>query len=99
MLDRAPFAPPIGWPLLPVPDAAGQLNYPDLATSVRESIRVILSTTPGEQLMRPTFGAGLSSLLEQSNTIGTRRRIHDLVAEALELWEPRIQVERVDVQE
>ena len=29
------FADPIGWPLMPVPDADGRLGYPDLATSVR----------------------------------------------------------------
>ena len=42
---------PLGWPLLPVPDANGQLHYPGLAQSVREQIQVLLSTRPGEQLI------------------------------------------------
>ena len=76
--------PLIGWPLLPVPDDHGQLPFPNLETSVRESIRVILSTRPGEQLMRPDFGAGLDRLLHEPNTLATRRSIRDLVQDSLD---------------
>ncbi len=88
---------PIGWPLLAVPDANGELRYPDLATSVRAQIQVLLATQPGEQLMRPTFGAGLEALLGEPNTIATRTRIRELVLEALARWEPRITVDSVTV--
>jgi uncharacterized protein len=99
MLDQSQLAPRIGWPLLPLPDADGNLSYPDLATSIRDSIRIILSTRPGEQLMRPSFGAGLSDVLGEPNSVGTRAFIHDLVTSALTRWEPRILLDRVDVQE
>ncbi|HEX4947621.1 MAG TPA: GPW/gp25 family protein [Blastocatellia bacterium] len=89
----------IGWPLLPLPDANGNLNFPTLEESVRQSIQVILSTRPREQLMRPHFGAGLDQFLHEPNTITTRRRIRDLVTEALAQWEPRIVVERVEIRE
>jgi hypothetical protein len=91
------FPEPLGWPLLPVPDAEGKLHYPTLAQSVREAIQIILSTRPGEQLQRPTWGAGLETLLAEPNTVATRTRIHDLVAESLARWEPRITVESVAV--
>jgi len=90
---------PIGWPLLPVPDQNGQMNYPSLDQSVRQFIRIVLRTRPGEQLMRPTFGAGLQNLLHESNTIATRSRIRDLITNALTEWEPRIIFDRVDVSE
>jgi phage baseplate assembly protein W len=90
---------PIGWPLLPLPDAQGQLNYPTLADSVRQSIQVILSTLPGEQLMHPEFGGGLARMLEQPNTLATRRQIHDLIADAIDRWDPRAIVDRIDVME
>ena len=99
MAQRTLPAPLVGWPLLPLPDARGQLNYPTLEESVRQSIRVILATRPGEQLMRPTFGAGLEEFLHEPSTLTTRRRIRDLIAESLERWEPRITVSRVDVAE
>lgn len=89
----------IGWPLLPLPDAAGQLLWPDLARSVRDAIRTILSTRPGEQLMRPEYGAGLDRLLQQPNTLGTRRQIRDLVQSALARWERRILLDGVEVWE
>jgi phage baseplate assembly protein W len=91
--------PLLGWPLLPLPDAHGELAWPDLAQSVRESIRIILSTRPSEQLMRPEFGGGLDRLLHEPNTITTRRRIRDLVQESLARWERRILVDAVEVWE
>lgn len=99
MAERNPAAPPIGWPLLPLPDADGRLHYPDLEQSVRQSIEVILRTRPGERLMRPHFGGGLETLLHEPNTLTTRRRIRDLVADALKRWETRLLLEQVTVAE
>lgn len=89
-------SPPISWPLLPYP-VDGKLAYPDMEKSIRDCIRVILSTRPGEQLMRPRFGAGLQEFLDLSNTITVRRQIHDAINAALNASEPRITVARVDV--
>ena len=94
---QANFPEPIGWPLLPLPDANGQLSYPNLAQSVRELIQVLLSTRPGEQWMRPGFGAGLENLLTEPNTVATRSRIKDLIDDALKRWEPRIVVDGIAV--
>jgi uncharacterized protein len=88
---------PIGWPLLPLPDENGQLNFPTLEQSVRQMIQVLLQTRPGEQLMRPNFGAGLQNYLNEPNNLTTRRRIHDAIAAALDQWEPRILVDRLDI--
>lgn len=91
--------PLIGWPLLPLPDASGQLQWPDLTKSVRDTIRIILSTRPSEQLMRPDFGGGLDRLLHEPNTVATRRQMRDLVHDALQRWEPRILLDGVEVWE
>lgn len=89
---------PIGWPLLPQPDAQGQLHYaPSLNDSVRASMRVILSTRPGELLFHPDFGAGLEEFLDQPDSLSLRREIHDRVQESLARWEPRVAVDRVNV--
>lgn len=94
------IAPPrIGWPLFLLPDVNGQLHYPTLEESVRQSIQVILRTRPGEQLMRPEFGAGLENFVHEPNTLTTRRRIRDLIVESLGQWERRILVDRVEVWE
>jgi phage baseplate assembly protein W len=90
---------PIGWPLLPLPDANGDLHYPSLDQSVRQMIQVVLRTRRGEQLQRPNFGAGLQEYLNEPNNLTTRRRIHDAISEALDAWEPRMVIDRVDVLE
>ena len=91
--------PLLGWPLLPLPDEHGRIAWPTLEASVRELIRVVLSTRPGEQLMRPDFGAGLELLLHEPNTLATRRRIRDLVNDGVTRWEKRVLLDRVDVLE
>lgn len=95
----AAIRPLLGWPLFAQPDDDGALAYPTLEDSVRQLIRVILSTRPGEQLMRPDFGGGLDLLLHEPNSLATRRRIRDLVEEALRRWERRILLDRVEVWE
>lgn len=91
--------PLLGWPWLPLPDVHGRLDWPEVEASVREGIRVILSTRPGEQLMRPDFGGGLDRLLHEPNTLATRRQIRDLVQDALKRWEKRILLDAVEVWE
>lgn len=87
----------VNWPLLPVPDANGHFCFPALDESVRQSIKIILRTRPGERIMRPAFGGGLENMLHQQNTLTTRRQIRDLITESLERWEKRILLDGVDV--
>jgi uncharacterized protein len=90
---------PVNWPLLGLPDSEGRLSYPSLEESVRQSIKIILQTRPGERLMRPGYGGGLDRYLHEPNTLTTRRQIRDLITSSLERWEPRILIDRVDVWE
>ena len=99
MAERTPAARTVNWPLLPLPDEHGHLRFPDLQESVRQSIKIILSTRPGERIMRPDFGGGLEDMLHEQNTLTTRRQIRDLITESLQRWEKRIMVDRVDVWE
>ena len=87
---------PIGWPFLPVPEE-GAIRYPTLELSVRDSIRIILTTRPGEQLMKPFFGAGLQNFLDEGNTLAVRREIQSAILNSLQQYEKRITVDAVDV--
>jgi phage baseplate assembly protein W len=91
------FRPPICWPLLPVPDEEGRIGFPDLETSIRQRIESVLRTSPGEQLMRPQFGAGLELLVHQPNTTEVRARAQEEVMQHIRAYEPRILLDRVDV--
>jgi uncharacterized protein len=90
--------PLINCPLDLRPDPQGQLHYLNLEDSLRQSIQIILSTRPGEQLMQPDFGGGLATFLHEPNTLITQRRIRDRIYESLTQWESRLLLQRVDVQ-
>jgi uncharacterized protein len=75
----------------------GRLAWSVGAENVRESLRVILSTDPGERVMLPAFGAGLRTFLFEPNTPATHRLIEERVAQAVARWEPRVRVERIEV--
>ncbi len=91
------YKDPVSWPFLPVPQN-GQLSYTTLEQSVRDSIRIILTTRPGEQLMQPLFGAGLQNFLDEGNTVAIRRQIQTIIVNSLQTYETRIAVDNVEVE-
>lgn len=87
-----------GWnfPLRP-DERSGKLRYESGPEKVRQAIRLILDTEPGERIMRPTFGCGLRRYLMKPNTTATRTLLQRDVVQALQAWEPRIDVQSVEV--
>lgn len=75
----------------------GRVQWSRGEDNVRESIRIILLTEPGERLMLPSFGAGLRSFLFEPNVASTHRLIEERVAHALRRWEPRVDVVSIQV--
>ena len=78
-------------------DARGQIVLVTGSEDIDQSIRIIISTTPGERVMRPTFGCRAHELLFEPRTAGTISMLQDYVYEALRMWEPRIEVLNVTV--
>ena len=73
----------------------GSLALSAEGQSVRESIWLILLTEPGERLYRPDFGCRLSELAFAPINAETLMLMRIWVQEALEAWEPRIDLESV----
>ncbi len=78
-------------------DTEQRVAWSSASDNIRESIQIILSTEPGERLMLPTFGAGLKRFLFEPNTVSTHRLIEESIAQALQRWEPRIQLSGVNI--
>ena len=76
----------------------GRVAFSEGAQNIRESIQIILRTDLNERLMQPDFGGGLSPLLFEPNIATTRQLISGKITSALGQWEPRINVESVDVE-
>jgi phage baseplate assembly protein W len=79
--------------------ADGRLAWAVGEENVRDSIRVILLTEPGERLMREEFGCGLRQFLFEPNTVTTRQLIQERIIQVIGRWEPRVVLEDVTVEE
>lgn len=66
---------------------------------IRQSILIILETSPGERVMRPNFGCGIHELVFTAVDSTTVQRIRSVVEEALRRCEARIDVLHVNVDE
>jgi phage baseplate assembly protein W len=64
---------------------------------IRESIRLILGTVPGERPLRPEFGCGIHRFVFAPADETTAGLIAEEVRWALERWEVRIEVDDVVV--
>ena len=66
-------------------------------SDVRQAIRIILETAPGERVMRPSFGCGIHELVFAEISATTLCAVQEAVREALTVWEPRIELLDVTV--
>ncbi|MGG6295130.1 GPW/gp25 family protein [Leptolyngbya sp. AN02str] len=76
--------------------STGTIDMVDGAASVRQAILLLLSTRPGERVMRPAYGCNLHRLVFSPNDDTTAGLAIYYVRQAIDRWEPRIQVIRID---
>ncbi len=75
---------------------AGRTEMVEGAASIRQSILLLLSTTPGERVMRPDYGCDLQQLIFSPNDETTGGLAILYVRQALARWEPRVEILRLD---
>lgn len=78
-------------------NARGQISLVSGAEDIEQAIRIILSTRPGERVMRPTFGCRAHELLFEPIAAATSSRFQEYINEALRMWEPRIEVTSINI--
>ncbi len=66
--------------------------------SVRQAILLLLSTVPGERVMRPEYGCLIHRLVFAPNDATTAGLAIHYVQRALDVWEPRIDVMALDAE-
>jgi hypothetical protein len=86
-----------GWVFPPKIDAQGKVALTSKRNEFEQAIQIILSTSPGQRVMRPNFGCRLHELVFAPNNSHTAASARRYVEEALGMWEPRIRVTRVEV--
>ena len=78
-------------------DSHGQILLVTDSEDIDQSIRMIIGTTPGERVMRPEFGCRIHELVFAPHNAATEGLAVLYVTQALDRWEPRIEVKGVDV--
>jgi phage baseplate assembly protein W len=87
-----------GWKYPFMLDERREVALSEGEDDIQEAIWIILSTAFGERLMHPDFGCGIHDLVFAPNNTGTAGLARYYVEDALVRWEPRIDIEEVEVQ-
>ena len=87
-----------GWNFPPMLDERGTIALTGDTNEIEQSIRIILTTAPGQRVMRPEFGCHIHELVFAPNNSATAGLVQRYIGEALGRWEPRIQVQQVVAQ-
>jgi phage baseplate assembly protein W len=85
-----------GWAFPPQIGPQGGLGLTSERSELEQAIWIILSTAPGQRVMRPTFGCRLHELVFMPNNSHTAVLARRYVEEALGMWEPRVNVVQVE---
>jgi Bacteriophage baseplate protein W len=78
-------------------DRAGGIALARGHDDIHQALELILGTAPGERPMRPEFGSRISEYVFAPANAATAGQLAYEVRIALERWEPRIDVQEVDV--
>lgn len=89
-----------GWSFPPSFDKeANTVNLVSAEKDIEESLGILLSTSLGERVMQPDYGCNLRDYQFESMDNSFIGFIKDLVERAILFYEPRIELERVDITE
>jgi phage baseplate assembly protein W len=87
-----------GWSFPVRTDATGRVALVTREREIEESIRLILGTAFGERPMRPDYGCAIHDYVFAGVDFDIAARIAVAVRSSLVRWEPRIEVEDVQIQ-
>lgn len=87
-----------GWKFpVQVNPMTGRIAMSAYEEDIKESIRIILATAPGERLMRPDFGCGIHDLVfSPINTI-TIGLFESRIRESITQFEARVDIVKLDI--
>lgn len=74
----------------------GRVDMVEGDESIRQAILLLISTIPGERVMRPAYGCHIHRLMFSPNDDTTAGLAIHYVRQALEQWEPRIDILDLD---
>jgi phage baseplate assembly protein W len=64
---------------------------------IRESLKILLDTRPGERVMQPGYGCGLHAMVFETLSESAVTEIKDVIERAVLFYEPRITLEKINI--
>ncbi|MCD4775055.1 MAG: GPW/gp25 family protein [Candidatus Aegiribacteria sp.] len=86
----------VGWKYPVYITVKGKIAKSEYEQDIKEAIWIILGTAKGERVMRPDFGCGIHDLVFTPINTATITLVENSVREALTIWEPRIELVKVE---
>lgn len=86
-----------GWSFPFTIEPTGGVAMASGTAKLEQAMRLVLETYPGERPMRPQFGSTLRDYVFEGASFENAAAIAQLVKEAIEQWEPRVDVADVNV--
>ena len=87
-----------GWGFPPTFDkAAKRVKLVSAEEDICESLKILLSTSLGERVMQPTYGCNLQELLFEPLSPTVASNIKELIRTAILYHEPRIRLNRLEL--
>jgi hypothetical protein len=74
----------------------GSIEMIEDDAAVRQSVLLLITTIPGERVMRPDYGCDLHRLIFSPNDDTTAGLAIHYVRRAIEQWETRVRIVRLD---
>lgn len=88
----------IGWSFPPSFDqASGQVQMLTGEEDIKSSLQVLLSTRLGERVMQPLFGCNMDTMVFDILDTTLKTEMKNLIQKAILFFEPRINVEKIDL--
>lgn len=88
-----------GWSFPPTFDEhTNALVLSEEEEDIRQSLFILLTTTPGERPTRPEYGCDLQSIIFEPINAATRNRLTSLIKYAVLYFEPRIVLDEVEIE-
>lgn len=85
-----------GWSFPPEFSQRGAARMVSADEDIRQSLHILLSTTPGERVMQPSFGCGLKNHVYDGINESTITILKDLIRRAILFFEPRVVLESIE---
>lgn len=87
-----------GWSFPPRFDRKlNRLEMVDMEEDIRESLYILMSTTPGERITNPKYGCNLHDLIYRPIDKTTKYLIREAINMAVVRYEPRVQLEDIHI--